>query len=58
MDAAEWNDAVREVQGKFEENQTVLDPAHAKNFQATEPGPYISGMSEEAERPKILIAVS
>lgn len=56
IDAAEWTDAVREVQKLFDDDQTVLDPARAKSFQATEPGPYISGMSEEEERPKILIA--
>ena len=56
IDAAEWTDAVREVQKRFGENETILDPAQASNFHATEPGPYISGTSEEEERPKILIA--
>ena len=56
IDTAEWMDEIRQVQNRFGEEDTVLDSTRAKNFQATEPGPYISGTFEEGERPKILVA--
>jgi hypothetical protein len=59
MDAVEWTDVVRDIQMRYGADETVLDTAKAKTFQATEPGPYIaSGTSEAEEGPKILIAGS
>ena len=58
MDAVEWTDAIRLLQDRFGEEDTALDITGAKNFQRTDPGPYISGRSEAEERPKILVARS
>ncbi len=61
IESAEWMEAVREVQKNFGDENVAVDYAHGKNFQATEPGPYIGGSAtkeDEAEGPRILLLTS
>ncbi len=55
MDSAEWMDVVWQIQQQFGDQAVLHDQTRAKKFQATDPGPYISGSAEKSERPKILL---
>ncbi len=55
MDSAEWMDVVLRIQQQFGDQAVLHDQTRAKKFQATDPGPYISGSAEKSERPKILL---
>jgi len=55
VDQVAWTHAQRDVLEKFGERDAVVDDARAKAFQRTDPGPYITGQTEAAERPKIVV---
>jgi HD superfamily phosphohydrolase len=54
MDPADWTSVIAEIRDQFPD-AVEYDDAKAKNFQRTDPAPYISGAAEEGERPKILV---